>query len=309
MERLRSLATRRKAGLAAAVVMAGGLAGGVLLTPGTAFAAAPTSTTISVTQSGGNGSGAALEANVHVTSAPGAPAPTGAVEVTAFGHSYGCTADLTAPASGDESWGSCSLGWVPSGTYGIEASYSPNGVFTGSASTYDWVTVSGSSSVGTGPGGNQHGHLSTSLSCPASVRNGGTGTCSLTVTNDSWNGSGSSTDVTAKISLPKQLTAGSCAANGAGQPWGHPWGWNGGCSISGNTASANLGSLGWGDSQTLSVTFTAHSFGGWYWNHRHGVEVTGSASTSGNWNWGWGQTSTSSAWVTITPYWGAHPWW
>jgi hypothetical protein len=264
-----------------------------------------------VTQTPGTG-GAALEANVHVTSQVGTSAPTGAVEVTTFGHSYGCTASLTTPATGTTSWGSCSLGWVPSGTYGIEASYATNGLFTTSASAYDWVTVAGTSSVGTGPGGNQHGHLATSLSCPASVHNGGTGTCTLTVTNDSWyNGyrNGPSTNVTAQISLPKQLTADSCTANGQGQPWGHPWGWNGGCSISGNTASASLGSLGWGDSQTLSVTFTAHSFGGWYWNHRHGVEVTGSASTSGNWNWGHGQTSTSDAWVTITPYWGAHPWW
>lgn len=303
MERLRSLASRRKAGLAAAVVMAGGLAGTALLAPGTAFAAAPTSTTISVTQSGANGSGAELEANIHVT-APGAPAPTGIITVNTFGHSYGCTTTLNA-TSGDESWASCSLGWVPSGTFGFQATYSPSGVFTGSFSGYDWVTIAGTSSVGTGPGQNQHGHLSTSLSCPASVRNGGTGTCTLTVTNDSWNyGGGSATNVSAKISLPKQLTADSCAANDQARPWG----WND-CSISGNTASAYLGSLAWGHSQTLSVTFTAHSFGGWYWNHRHGVEVTGSASTNGNWNWGWSQTSTSNAWVIITPYWAAHHWW
>jgi hypothetical protein len=307
MKSFRGRATRRGAGFAAAVVVAGGLAGTVLLTPGTAFASPQVSTTktsISVTQVQGNASGKTLDVSVSVTSAVGTPAPSGAVAVTVFGHAYACTANLVT-TYGDTSYGGCSLGWVPNGTYGIHGTYAANGNDENSFSSYDWVTVSGPATPPPPPVGNHHnGHVSASLNCPASVRNGGTGTCTLTVTNDSWAygygyGKGSATDVTAQISLPRQLHADSCAANGHRQ-W---WAWNGDCSISGNTASAHLGSLGWGDSQTLSITFTAHSYGGWYWGHRHSVEVTGSASTNGNWNWGPGRTSTSTAWVSIPPSW------
>jgi hypothetical protein len=302
MFRVKSPAIRRGAGFAAAVVIAGGLAGTVLLTPGTAFAATqvPTSTSISVSQQSNGFGGKTLDVSIAVT-AVGAYAPTGVVNVSVFGQSYTCTADLVLPSSGDTSTGNCSLGWVPNGTYGVYADYSPNLVFEGSDSSTHWVGVSGSSNPGN-PGGH-HGHISTSLSCPSSVSNSGTGTCTLTVTNDWWYGYGSASDVTAQISLPRQLHANSCVTNNQGQPYGHPWGWNGGCSINGNTAWANLGSLGQGGSQTLSVTFTGHTHGhGWNWYHSRTVTVTGTARANNN------QGSTSTAQVTIYPYNGAHPW-
>ena len=104
----------------------------------------------------------------------------------------------------------------------------------------------GSPTVGT-PG---TGRLSTSLSCTSPVRAGNRGTCSLSVTNTGW---GTDRGVVGEVSLPRQLEADFC-----GHGWG--WGWdNWSCSISGNTATENLGNLAAGQTKTVTVTFTARS--------------------------------------------------
>jgi Putative Ig domain len=165
-----------------------------------------------------------------------------------------------------------------------------------------WVTV--------GSHGYQNGQISTSLSCPAWVTSGHKGTCTLSVTNDdsySWN-QASATGVTAQITLPASLRADYCdnngtwSGNGQPYPWA-PWStaWNA-CSLSGNVVTADLGTLSPGQTETLSVTFTAHlSSSGWYRWHRLRVTVNGSAQATTN-NWGWnGQSSSSSAHINIYP--------
>jgi hypothetical protein len=99
--------------------------------------------------------------------------------------------------------------------------------------------------------------------------------------------------VTAQINLPSQLRALYCA---------HSW-WNPGCSISGNAASGNLGTLRPGQTKTLSVVFAAKSSHGiWGWHHFHTitVKVTGFAASHAGF-FGFGGRSFSTAYVTIVP--------
>jgi hypothetical protein len=124
------------------------------------------------------------------------------------------------------------------------------------------------------------------------------GTCTLWVTND---GSGPASDVTAQITLPWQLRADYC---------GYFNFFSFGCSISGNTASENLGTLSAGQTRKLTVTFTADT-GFSLWGRHHGhtftATVDGSASSFGNsgkfgdYSYYGQRESSSTAYVTVIP--------
>jgi len=160
-------------------------------------------------------------------------------------------------------------------------------------------------------------NLSTSLYCTSPVYNGGSGTCTLRVSNSNQNffwgpvqynnnnnfgqynnnfGQNFASDITAQISLPYQLKAEYC---------GYSYYYNG-CHIYGNTAYENIGNLYPGQSRSLTVHFRVQS-GFNIWGYHHGnsfwVRVTGSASSNrGNFNFfGRGQ-SYSTAYVQIRPY-------
>jgi hypothetical protein len=384
MHNLKGVVRRHKAGLAASVVLVGGLAGGVLLTPGTAFAstAVDTSTSISgVTPTHHFNGTTTLTVSVTVAAASGTAAPTGTVSVSDGSES--CSLTLAQIGASASSNGSCNLGGLSAGSYNLDAAYAGvTNVFNTSATatptkysigtapaftvdspatsahngdsyTYNfnangaptptyalsgapgWLSVNtnngvvsgnvpnginsftysvvASNSIGTAtagpftvsvtrhgfPGGNGNGKLSTSLHCTSPVHSGTRGTCTLDVTNTGWN---SAQNVKGQINLPSSLTADFC-----GHAWG--WGWgNWGCTISGNTASENLGTLRPGQSRTLTVTFTAestHWFWGWGHQFSEWVKVTGSASSSSGYFWapGWfgGSSSYSSTWVKILP--------
>jgi hypothetical protein len=310
MHKLIGAVCRRTAGVAAGVILTGGLAGGVLLTTAGAASAAPpvpgpagTSTSASATAQGST-----INVSVSVSALGGTSAPAGSVSVS--GPGGGCSAALFQGA-GLTSWGHCSIYGVANGTYTLRAYYAGTPSLNSSSG---WATVTVSFGPGPGPGPGPRPHprpfprphpigvnvnLSTSLSCPSVVRTNHRGTCTLSVTN--WGGN-SAPDVTAQIALPWQLRADYC---------NNFYFYNYGCTISGNTASENLGTLYRGQTKTLSVTFTASrafNLFGWHPGNQFAVKVVGTASANGYGNWQWfGQrTSTSTAWVTILP-WGK--WW
>lgn len=137
----------RLAGTAAAVVLAGGLAG-TALTAGTAFAGpmqSPTSTSIYTTSPTYTSSGTTLAVTVHVWTPSGAPlAPSGNV-VVSDGDTT-CKIALTLPASGLTSSATCDFTGLTAGNYGLVATYNPSdSQFAGSNSgTADWVYVASS---------------------------------------------------------------------------------------------------------------------------------------------------------------------
>ena len=101
--------------------------------------------------------------------------------------------------------------------------------------------------------------------------------------------------MTAQIALPSQLRAVSCGY------------YYYGCSISGNTAYENLGTLSRGQTKELTVTFTVKTgfnLWGWHHGHRFTVKVVGSASSNNGFPF-FGNQSSSAAYVTVIP-WG---WW
>jgi hypothetical protein len=144
MHRVLDAACRRTVGIAAGVVVVGGVTGAVLLTPGTAFASGPVSTTtaVTVTQTPNFG-GATLNASVTVT--PGSTAngaPTGSVSVSA-GPGRACNAALSAVAGSpvDAAAGSCTI-TVPFGSYSVTAFYAGvPGTFDSSSGGAGTVTV------------------------------------------------------------------------------------------------------------------------------------------------------------------------
>ncbi|MGH3190690.1 MAG: hypothetical protein ACRDPY_25345 [Streptosporangiaceae bacterium] len=288
--------SRRKASLAASAALVGGL-GAVLLTPGTALAAVNTSTAIgSVTQSLQPNGTTTLDVSVNVDAGGGA-APDGTVTVS--GGSGTCDITLAQIGSTSDSGGSCDLTGLSAGTYRVEAAYAGSSDGFGASATSTFVRVDGApASSASHSGYGQGGRLSTSLSCTSPVRAGNRGTCTLYVTNAGY---GTDRDVVGTVSLPRQLQADFC---------GHSWGWSwsnwSGCSISGNTASENLGNLSGGQTKTVTVTFTARS-SNWLWGRGYEsakwVHVTGSAS-SDQYYWGWnGNGSYTGAWVRIVPRW------
>jgi len=302
MHNLISVVSRRRVGLAASAVLAAGMVGGVLLTPGTAFAATANTTTAitSVTQTAG-GSGTTLHVFVTVTPTSSATAwPTGTMRVS-DGVGGGCNLALSQDGLGSTAGtGNCYIPNLGAGTYTLQASYPGDSNFEGSSGT-DSVTVAGwkNGHPGGPSGPSGFSRLSTSLHCSSPVRSGARGTCTLDVTNA---GSGTVQDVTGQIDLPSQLKADFC-----GHGWS--WGWfnSWGCTISGNGASENLGSLRPGQSGSVTVTFTAQStrwLWGWGRQFREWVRVTGSAQSQGYWNnssWFGGNGSYSSASVEILP--------
>jgi hypothetical protein len=178
-------------------------------------------------------------------------------------------------------------GTVPWGT-GAGFSYS-----VAASNSVGTVTV-GPFAVSVGRGGYHHSGLSTQLNCPRGVSSHGQGTCTLYVTDNSW---GRDAGVTATIYLPSELHATSCD-KGGDTGVGHPWGWQF-CSLRGNVVKASLGSMRPGETESLSVTFSAHT-NSWGWQQSHGARVTvlGQATdTTG--------VSSSSAKINIYPrlYW------
>jgi len=178
-------------------------------------------------------------------------------------------------------------GTVPWGT-GAGFSYSV------AASNSVGTVTAGPFAVSVGNGGYHHSGLSTALSCPRGVSSHGQGTCTLYVTDNSWGRDGG---VTATIYLPSELHAISCD-KGGDTGVGHPWGWQS-CSLSGNVVKASLGSMHSGETESLAVTFTAHT-NSWGWQQSHGARVTvlGQATDRTG-------VSSSSAKISIYPrlYW------
>jgi Bacterial Ig-like domain (group 3) len=279
-------ACRRSTGLAAGLILGAGLAGGVLLAPGTALADTTVATTTAITgttQSPGHHR-TTLNVQVSVTPASGTVWPSGTVKVS--DGPGGCQLTLVQDGAKAAGVGNCDIYDLPDGTYTLTASYEGSSSFGPSASSPDPVTT------GTAP--RRHVAIATNLSCPAKVYSGQPGTCTLSVTNA---GRFSAPDVTAQVSLPSQLRARYC-----GRLWLHR-----GCTISGNTASEDLGPLGSGQTRTLSVVFTAKSSRGIWGGHRYQaikVKVTGSAAADSGF-WGLGDRSDSAAYVTIVP----RGWW
>ena len=135
--------------------------------------------------------------------------------------------------------------------------------------------------------------IDTALSCTHKVFTFQRGSCTLWVTNS---GSSPAPNVTAQIALPSQLIADFCL------PFYN-------CSISDNTAFENLGTLYPGQTEQLTVVFTAKTgwmLWGWHHRgHRFTVKVVGFAASHGP-SWIVGQRfSFSVAYVTIIP----RGWW
>jgi hypothetical protein len=207
-------------------------------------------------------------------------------------HATGSPAPSYALGSGAPSWLSINpstgqvWGTVPDGvnsfSYSVTAWNNYGSVTTRPFTVFFW---------------HRHVNIQTSLSCTSPVHTGQHGTCTLWVSNS---GPSVAPDVTAQISLPWQLRADYC---------GRYYWFYYGCSISGNTASENLGTLGPWQTKELTVVFTARTgFNLWgrHRGHRFTVWVVGSAASHGYF-WFFGQReSYSVAPVTIIP-WGM--WW
>ena len=288
MHRIIDLACRRTAGVAAGVVLLGGLAGGVLLTPGTAMAATTTGTTTAIggTTQTTSFSGTMLNVQVSVTPANQTPGLSGQVNVS-DGVGDSCVATLGAAGPNGVASGTCSIPNLQNGSYMLTASYQGSVLFSPSGSFPYRVWIKN---------GFFRPQLNTNLSCTRFVFTGQHGSCTLWVTNV---GHSFAQDVSAQIALPSQLHANFC---------GFGFGFNFGCSIFNNTAHENLGTLRPGQTKSLTVFFTARSafnLWGWHHGHRFTVRVFGSASAFNNlWFFGQG-TSFSTAFVTIFP----RGWW
>jgi Bacterial Ig-like domain (group 3) len=288
MHNVIAAACRRSGGLAAGLVLGAGLAGSVWLTPGTALAGTTVATTTAITgttQSPGHHH-TTLNVQVSVTPASGTVWPSGIVKVS--DGPGGCQLTLVQDGTTAAGVGNCDIYDLQGGTYTLTAAYEGSSSFGSSASGPDTVTV------GPTPVTRHHVAIAANLSCPSKVYAGQQGSCTLSVTNP---GRFSAPDVTAQVSLPPQLRAQYC-----GRFWPHR-----GCTISGNTASENLGTLRPGQTRTLTVAFVAKSGHGIWGGHRFQtikVKVAGSAASDGGLR-GSGGRSYSTAYVTIVP----RGWW
>ncbi len=135
MHKLIEAACRRTAGIAAGIVLIGGVAGGVLLTPGTAFAGTtttPVNTTTAITGTTQTPTFHGTTLNVQVSVTPANTSngtPTGNVQVSGAGG--GCSAALNSAGAG-----SCNIYNLPDGTYSLTASYAGvTGTFNSSATS------------------------------------------------------------------------------------------------------------------------------------------------------------------------------
>jgi hypothetical protein len=286
MHKLIDLACRRTAGVAAGAVLLGGMAGGVLLTPGTAFATTTTDTTTAIasTSQTSTFSGTTLNVQVTVTPASGTVWPGGQVNVS-DGAGGGCVVTLAQDGPNGLANGSCNIANLQNGSYTLTAGYQGSPSFSPSGSNPETVWIKN---------GFSRPDLHTYLNCTSKVFIGQHGSCTLWVTNAGW---GPVQDVSAQIALPWQLRADYCG-----------YFWSFGCTISGNTAYEDLGTLRPGQTKSLTVVFNARTgftLWGWHRGHRLTVRVVGSASAYNNqWFFGAGQ-SFSAAWVTIIP----QGWW
>jgi hypothetical protein len=255
-----------------------------LLTPGTALAdtAVATTTAITGTTQTPGFIGTTLDVQVSVTPASGTVWPTGTVTVSAGRAS--CQVTLVQDGSKAVGVGDCKFYGLRSGRYALTATYGGSSAFASSTSAPDWVWV----------GPERHrAVLATDLNCTAKVFAGKQGSCALSVTNA---GRFSAPDVTAQVNLPPQLRARYC-----GQFWAHQ-----GCTISGNTASEDLGPLRPGQTRTLTVVFTAKpGFSLWGWHHKHAIKVKVIGFASADDFGGPGARSFSADYVTIVP----QGWW
>jgi Domain of unknown function DUF11 len=241
---------------------------------------------------------------VRVNGGPASSAPTFRADSPSLSATSGAGYSYDFRASGNPTPSyelSGAPGWLSINSYtGAVSGTVPQGI---TSFTYSVVASNSVNSATAGPftisvrhnGYGQGGRLSTSLSCTSPVRAGSRGTCTLSVTNTGY---GTDRDVTGEVNLPQQLTADFC-----GHGWGYGWyNWSG-CSISGNTASENLGNLAGGQTKTLTVTFTARS-SNWLWGRGYEsakwAHVTASASSDQYYYWN-GNTSYTSAWVKIVP--------
>ncbi len=269
--------------MAAGAVLAVGLAGGVLLTSGTAYAA----TTNTASQTARLDSADSFGAPVFTADSPPLDA-TG-------GQSY----SYTFQASGSSVRYSLGSG-APSWLHIDPTTGTVSGTVPGSGGSFSYYVIaqngygsvtSSRFTVNFGRSGNYRADVTTYLSCTSSVSAGGKGSCTLYVTNKGGN---SAQDVTAQITLPSQLRLDSS-------------GYYDGYRASGNTAEENLGTLRPGQTRELTVTFTAKtglSLWGWHHGQRFQVKVTGSAGSSGGFP-SYGQQSSATATVTVIP----RGWW
>jgi len=250
--------------------------------------------------------GSATSTFVRVNGAPASSVPVFRTDSPSLSATGGASYSYTFRASGNPA-PSYSLSGAPSwlsiNSYtGAVSGTVPQGI---TSFTYSVVASNSQSSATAGPftvsvwhnGYGESGRLSTSLSCTSPVRAGNRGTCTLSVTNTGW---GTDRDVVGEVSLPRQLQADFC-----GHGWG--WGWSDwACSISGNTATENLGNLAAGQTKTVTVTFTARS-SNWLWSRGYQsakwVQVTGSASSDQYYWYSNGNDSYTSTWVKIVPRW------
>jgi hypothetical protein len=123
MHRVLDAACRRTAGIAAGVVVVGGVAGAVLLTPGTAFASGPDTTTTTITnaQVASTPGGATITVSVQVDPADNSNGTvTGTVHVSAGPGS--CDITLSQVGAGPDGSGTCSFG-LPFGHFSLTATY------------------------------------------------------------------------------------------------------------------------------------------------------------------------------------------
>jgi hypothetical protein len=140
VHKLIGAASRRTAGLAAGVILTGGVIGGVLLTPGTAFAGTAVSTTTAITGTTQTttSDGTTLNVQVSVTPSSGTVFPGGTVKVS--DGSGGCFLTLVA-GSGATGVGNCNILNLPGGTYTLTADYQGSTSFSPSPSAPVTVTI------------------------------------------------------------------------------------------------------------------------------------------------------------------------
>lgn len=272
--------TRTKAALVTTAIMSGGM-GAVALLPGTAMAAQ-------------------LPSQHLGAQSP----PLTATAGSEYQYTFAASGDPSWTLVGAPSWLSISggtvSGTVPRGTTSFSYSVTvTNGSWSYTEGTFT-VQVSSGYRQGGGSGYTQPtASLSSSLTCPSSVRAGKSGSCTLTVTNS---GPGTARDVTATIDLPSGLQAETC---GESADW--RWGWNGSdCTVSGNDATAQLRSIGSGQSGTVSVYFRAT--GARSWRQDNTVEVTASAQAANGYQYGvgtpWGMSDSAQSTAYVSVYGG-----
>ena len=130
MHNLVGAARRRTAGVAAGLILTGGMVGGVLLTSAPAYAAEATTTTMTATAQG-----SAIDVTVSVAPSSGTGSVTGPVTVS-DGAGGSCHIFLGFGSSG------CDITNVPAGTYTVTATYEGNDAWSSSSASQS-VTVAG----------------------------------------------------------------------------------------------------------------------------------------------------------------------